>query len=117
MRIFASPRVKGIMQSLGMEKGEAIEHKMLNNAIEKAQRNVEGRNFDIRKQLLEYDDVANDQRQLIYGQRTDLMEADDVSETIEVLWADVINQVVSGAIPPQSLIIATRPDWIGYWFG
>jgi preprotein translocase subunit SecA len=103
MRIFASPRVKGIMQSLGMEKGEAIEHKMLNNAIEKAQRNVEGRNFDIRKQLLEYDDVANDQRQMIYGQRTDLMEAVDVSGTIDVLWEDVINQVVDGAIPPQSL--------------
>ena len=91
------------MQSLGMEKGEAIEHKMLNNAIEKAQRNVEGRNFDIRKQLLEYDDVANDQRQMIYGQRTDLMEATDVSETIDALWDDVINQVVTGFIPPQSL--------------
>ncbi|HIG40212.1 MAG: preprotein translocase subunit SecA [bacterium] len=103
MRIFASPRVKGIMQSLGMERGEAIEHKMLNNAIEKAQRNVEGRNFDIRKQLLEYDDVANDQRQMIYGQRTDLMEADNVSETIEVLWDDVINQIINTSIPPQSL--------------
>ena len=103
MRIFASPRIKGIMQSLGMEKGEAIEHKMLNGAIEKAQRNVEGRNFDIRKQLLEYDDVANDQRQMIYGQRTDLMEVDDVSETVDVLWEDVINQVIDGFIPPQSL--------------
>ena len=103
MRIFASPRIKGIMQSLGMEKGEAIEHKMLNGAIEKAQRNVEGRNFDIRKQLLEYDDVANDQRQMIYGQRTDLMEVDDVSETVDILWEDVINQAIDGFIPPQSL--------------
>ncbi|MBL4682498.1 MAG: SEC-C domain-containing protein, partial [Pseudomonadales bacterium] len=103
MRIFASERVKNIMLSLGMEKGEAIEHKMLNNAIAKAQKNVEGRNFDIRKQLLEYDDVANDQRQLIYAQRTDLMEASDVSETINVLWDDVVNQVIDGFIPPQSL--------------
>jgi len=103
MRIFASERVKNIMLSLGMEKGEAIEHKMLNNAIAKAQKNVEGRNFDIRKQLLEYDDVANDQRQLIYAQRTDLMETNDVSETINVLWDDVVNQVVDGFVPPQSL--------------
>ncbi|MDG1444385.1 MAG: preprotein translocase subunit SecA [Pseudomonadales bacterium] len=103
MRIFASPRIRGIMQSLGMEKGEAIEHKMLNNAIEKAQRNVEGRNFDIRKQLLEYDDVANDQRQMIYGQRLELMEASDVSETIDALWDDVVNQVIDGFVPPQSL--------------
>ena len=103
MRIFASEKVKGWMQTIGMEKGEAIEHKMLNNAIEKAQRNVEGRNFDIRKQLLEYDDVANDQRQLIYAQRSELMEVDDVSGTIEVLWDDVVNQVISGFVPPQSL--------------
>jgi preprotein translocase subunit SecA len=103
MRIFASDRVRGLMQSLGMEKGEAIEHKMVTNAIEKAQRKVEGRNFDIRKQLLEYDDVANDQRQMIYGQRKELMEADDISETITVLWDDVIDQVIDGFIPPQSL--------------
>ncbi|MFT7686991.1 MAG: preprotein translocase subunit SecA [Candidatus Azotimanducaceae bacterium] len=103
MRIFASERVKNIMLSLGMEKGEAIEHKMLNNAIAKAQKNVEGRNFDIRKQLLEYDDVANDQRQLIYSQRTNLMQTDDVSETIETLWNDVVNQVMDGFVPPQSL--------------
>ena len=103
MRIFASDRVRGLMQSLGMEKGEAIEHKMVTNAIEKAQRKVEGRNFDIRKQLLEYDDVANDQRQMIYGQRKELMETDDISETINVLWDDVIEQVIDGFIPPQSL--------------
>ncbi len=103
MRIFASDRVRGLMQSLGMEKGEAIEHKMVTNAIEKAQRKVEGRNFDIRKQLLEYDDVANDQRQMVYGQRKELMETDDISETISVLWEDVIDQVIDGYIPPQSL--------------
>ena len=93
MRIFASDRVRSIMQNLGMEKGEAIEHKMVTNAIEKAQRKVEGRNFDIRKQLLEYDDVANDQRQMIYAQRNELMELDDISETVNALWDDVVNQV------------------------
>ncbi|MFT7468696.1 MAG: preprotein translocase subunit SecA [Candidatus Pseudothioglobus sp.] len=103
MRIFAPPRVKGLMQSIGMEKGEAIEHRMVNNAIEKAQRKVEGRNFDMRKQLLEYDDVANDQRQMIYSQRNELMEAQDVSETINALWDDVINEVIDGFVPPQSL--------------
>src|SRR5690606_21813078 len=72
MRIFASDRVKSIMQALGMQKGEAIEHRMVTNAIEKAQRKVEARNFDIRKQLLEYDDVANDQRQIVYQQRNEL---------------------------------------------
>lgn len=103
MRIFASDRVKRLMQTLGMEKGEAIEHRMVTNAIEKAQRKVEGRNFDIRKQLLEYDDVANDQRQMIYAQRNDLMEGDDVTETIDALFEDVTNQVIDGFIPPQSL--------------
>jgi preprotein translocase subunit SecA len=103
MRIFASDKVKGLMKSLGMEKGEAIEHRMVTNAIEKAQKKVEGRNFDIRKQLLEYDDVANDQRQLIYNQRNELMAAEDVSETIQALWDDVVNQVVDGFVPPQSL--------------
>ena len=103
MRIFASDRVRTIMQNLGMEKGEAIEHKMVTNAIEKAQKKVESRNFDIRKQLLEYDDVANDQRQMIYRQRNELMESDDISETINVLWEDVINQVADSFIPPQSL--------------
>jgi preprotein translocase subunit SecA len=103
MRIFASDRVKGLMQKVGMQEGEAIEHRMVTNAIENAQRKVEGRNFDIRKQLLEYDDVANDQRQMIYAQRNELMFADDVSETIDVLWDDVIGQVIDGSVPPQSL--------------
>ncbi|MEZ5568178.1 MAG: preprotein translocase subunit SecA [Halioglobus sp.] len=103
MRIFASDRVKGFMQALGMEKGEAIEHRMVTNAIEKAQRKVEGRNFDIRKQLLEYDDVANDQRQIIYQQRNDLLGEADVSETITAIRRDVINEAIDTHIPPMSV--------------
>ncbi|WP_257284109.1 preprotein translocase subunit SecA [Endozoicomonas sp. SESOKO1] len=103
MRIFASERVKNFMKALGMEKGEAIEHRMVTNAIEKAQRKVEGRNFDIRKQLLEYDDVANDQRKVIYHQRDELLSADDVSSSIEALREDVVSGLISQHIPPQSL--------------
>jgi preprotein translocase subunit SecA len=103
MRIFASDRVRGFMQNMGMENGEAIEHKMVTNAIEKAQRKVEGRNFDIRKQLLEYDDVANDQRQMIYGQRNELIESEEISHIVDALWDDVINEVIDGFIPTQSL--------------
>ncbi|MDY0006830.1 MAG: preprotein translocase subunit SecA, partial [Spongiibacteraceae bacterium] len=103
MRIFASDRVKSIMQALGMEKGEAIEHRMVTNAIEKAQRKVEGRNFDIRKQLLEFDDVANDQRQIVYQQRNELLEAEDISETIAAIRNDVVNGVIDEYIAPQSL--------------
>jgi preprotein translocase subunit SecA len=103
MRIFASDRIRSIMGSLGMEKGEAIEHRMVTNAIERAQRKVEGHNFDIRKNLLEYDDVANDQRQVIYTQRNELMAADDISETIAAMRDEVINDVISEYVPPQSL--------------
>ncbi|WP_189415404.1 preprotein translocase subunit SecA [Cellvibrio zantedeschiae] len=103
MRIFASERVRGFMQALGMEKGEAIEHRMVNNAIEKAQRKVEGRNFDIRKQLLEFDDVANDQRQIIYQQRNELLEADNIRDTITAIRADVVNELLLNHIPPQSI--------------
>ena len=103
MRIFASDRVRGIMQSIGLEDGEAIEHRMVNNAIEKAQRKVEGRNFDIRKNLLEFDDVSNDQRQVIYQQRRDLMEADDISETIDALREEVVAELITEYIPPQSI--------------
>jgi len=103
MRIFASDRVRNFMQALGMDKGEAIEHRMVTSSIEKAQRKVEGRNFDIRKQLLEYDDVANDQRQIVYQQRRELLEEDDISETIEAIREDVINEVISEFVPPQSL--------------
>ena len=103
MRIFASDRVKSFMQALGMEKGEAIEHRMVTNAIEKAQRKVEGRNFDIRKQLLEYDDVANDQRQIIYQQRNDLLGEADVSETITAIRRDVVNNAIDSFVPPMSV--------------
>ena len=88
------------MQALGMEKGEAIEHRMVTNAIEKAQRKVEGRNFDIRKQLLEYDDVANDQRQIIYQQRDDLLGEADISETVTAIRRDVVQEAIDSYIPP-----------------
>jgi len=103
MRLFASDRVRNIMQALGMEKGEAIEHKMVSNAIEKAQRKVEGRNFDIRKSLLEYDDVANDQRNVIYDQRNTVMESNDISEIVSAIREEVVSDVISNSIPPQSL--------------
>ncbi|WP_372778712.1 preprotein translocase subunit SecA [Litorivivens sp.] len=103
MRIFASDRVRNIMQALGLEKGEAIEHRMVSNAIEKAQRKVEGRNFDIRKQLLEYDDVANDQRRIIYQQRDELLNEDDISPMLDAIREDVVNSVIDEYIPPQSI--------------
>ncbi|AEF54506.1 preprotein translocase subunit SecA [Marinomonas posidonica] len=103
MRIFMSDRIKKMMVALGMEKGEAIEHKMVSNAIEKAQRKVEGRNFDIRKQLLEYDDVANDQRQVIYRQRFDMMVSEDLSEAIAAMREEVVTGVIDEFIPPQSI--------------
>ena len=103
MRIFASDRVKNFMKALGMEKGEAIEHRMVTNAIEKAQRKVEGRNFDIRKQLLEYDDVANEQRKVIYGQRNAILASEDVSDTIQAIREDVVAGAISQYIPPQSV--------------
>ena len=103
MRIFMSDRIKKMMQTLGMEKGEAIEHKMVSNAIEKAQRKVEGRNFDIRKQLLEYDDVANDQRQVIYQQRYDMMSSDDLSAAVQSMREEVVAGMIDEFIPPQSI--------------
>jgi preprotein translocase subunit SecA len=102
MRIFASDRVKNIMQALGMQRGEAIEHKMVTSSIEKAQRKVEGRNFDIRKQLLEYDNVANEQRKIIYQQRNDILEADDIFDIVTAIRNDVLGEVVAQFVPPQS---------------
>jgi preprotein translocase subunit SecA len=104
MRIFASDRTRRLMQALGMKDGEAIEHKMVSNAIEKAQRKVEGRNFDQRKQLLEYDNVASDQRRVIYQQRNELLEAKSIEGTIASIRADVVNETISGFIPPQSMV-------------
>ncbi|WP_320821348.1 SEC-C metal-binding domain-containing protein, partial [Thalassolituus sp.] len=103
MRIFMSERMRGMMQALGMKDGESIEHRMVTNAVEKAQRKVEGRNFDIRKQLLEYDDVANDQRRVVYNQRNDLMEMGDISEIINSIRGDVVTDAMDQFIPPQSL--------------
>ncbi len=103
MRIFAPDRVKSLMQAMGMKKGEAIEHRMVTNAIEKSQRKVEGRNFDMRKTLLEYDDVANDQRSVIYEQRNEIMSSDDVSDMIKSVREDVVDQIISDSIPPQSM--------------
>ncbi|MCG8428532.1 MAG: preprotein translocase subunit SecA [Chromatiales bacterium] len=103
MRIFASDRVSGLMQKLGMEQGEAIEHPWVTKAIANAQRKVEGRNFDIRKQLLDYDDVANDQRKVVYEQRNDLMDVDDIADSIAAIREEVVDEVVDGYIPPQSM--------------
>ncbi|PQJ59538.1 preprotein translocase subunit SecA [Vibrio chagasii] len=102
LRIFTSDRMAGLIQS-GMDEGEAIESKMLSRSIEKAQRKVEGRNFDIRKQLLEYDDVANDQRKVVYELRDELMGSDDISEMIEHNREDVFTSVIDEYIAPQSL--------------
>ena len=103
MRIFASDRVTALMQRLGMQEGEAIEHPWVTRAIENAQRKVEGRNFDIRKQLLEYDDVANDQRKVVYQQRNDLMDVADVSDAIGNMRADVVGALIDNFIPQGSL--------------
>ncbi len=103
LRIFANESVKNFMQKLGMERGEAIEHGMVTRAIEKAQRKVEGRNFDIRKQLLEYDNVANDQRTIVYRQRNELMASDDISELLTDMRGEVVEQLVDSFIPPQSV--------------
>ncbi len=102
MRIFASDRVKAIMQRLGMEKGQAIEAKMVSKSIENAQRKVEGHNFDIRKNLLEYDNVANDQRKVIYDQRSGLLEAADVSDSVDSFIFDVVETTTNRYIPMGS---------------
>jgi preprotein translocase subunit SecA len=103
MRIFASDRVKNFMKALGMQSGEAIEHRMVSNAIEKAQRKVEGRNFDMRKQLLEFDDVANEQRKVIYHMRNTLLAADNIGETIAEFRQEVLDHTINQHIAPQSL--------------
>ena len=99
MRIFGSDRLGGLMQKLGMKEGEAIEHPWVTKSIENAQRKVESRNFDIRKQLLEYDDVANEQRRIIYQQRNAFMDADDVSSEIQALRDDVLDAVLADTAP------------------
>ncbi|MCG8438313.1 MAG: preprotein translocase subunit SecA [Pseudomonadales bacterium] len=103
MRIFASDRIRGMMRSLGLENGEAIEHRWVTRAIENAQRKVEGRNFDIRKNLLEYDDVANDQRQVIYSQRDQILETDDLTNSVKGIRYDVVQEVVHNYMAPGSV--------------
>jgi len=104
MRIFASERISNMMRKLGMEHGEAIEHPWVTRSIENAQRKVEGRNFDMRKQLLEYDDVANDQRGVIYEQRNELLDESDIGDVVDNIRGDVINGIIDQHIPPQSLV-------------
>lgn len=103
MRIFGSDRIGTMMQKLGMQEGESIEHPWVSKAIENAQRKVEGRNFDIRKQLLEYDDVANEQRKVVYQQRNELMETETIGQSVQSLRAEVVNGIIDQYIPPQSL--------------
>jgi preprotein translocase subunit SecA len=103
LRIFASDRVAAIMNKFKLPEGEAIEHSWVTRAIENAQRKVEARNFDMRKQILEYDDVANDQRKVIYQQRSELLESADISETIEAMREGVLGDMVSQYIPPGSM--------------
>ncbi len=103
LRIFGGERLTALMKRLGVEKDTALESKMLTNNIEKAQRKVEAYNFDIRKQLLEYDDVANDQRKVIYRQRDELLSADNISEAITIIRQRVVEGVVNTHIPPHTL--------------
>ncbi|MFA6302240.1 MAG: preprotein translocase subunit SecA [Legionella sp.] len=103
MRIFASDRVASLMRRLGMKPGEPIEHSLVTKAIENAQRKLEGHHFDVRKQLLDYDNVANDQRQVIYTQRANIMEMTDTEEVVELMRSEVMNALVDTYIPPQTL--------------
>jgi preprotein translocase subunit SecA len=104
MRIFASDRVASLMQKLGMGNGEAIEHPWVTRSIESAQRKVESRNFDVRKEILAYDDVANDQRKVVYAQRNELMVADEISDIITAIRKDVVNNVITQYIPPKTMV-------------
>ncbi|MDD2659687.1 MAG: preprotein translocase subunit SecA [Methylococcales bacterium] len=104
MRIFASDRVAGLMKKLGMGDGEAIEHPWVTRSIENAQRKVEGRNFDMRKEILAYDDVANDQRKVIYAQRNELMAAKEISGIITAIRKDVVNNVITQYIPAKTMV-------------
>ncbi len=103
MKLFGSEKLKNFMKRMGMEDGQPLEHKFITRAIESAQRKVETRNFDIRKSLLEYDDVANQQRKVIYEERNALLDGEDISETIDTIFGDVINSVIDKYIEPNSL--------------
>ncbi|PIE42424.1 MAG: preprotein translocase subunit SecA [Gammaproteobacteria bacterium] len=110
MRIFASDRMAGMMRKLGMKEDEAIEHRMISNAIENAQRKVEAHNFDARKQLIEYDDVANEQRKVIYSQRNEVMESDDVYPIIESMRAGAVSVMVDNYIPEGAMLSEWNKD-------
>lgn len=103
MKLFGSEKLKNFMKKMGMDDGQPLEHKFITRAIESAQRKVETRNFDIRKNLLEYDDVANEQRKVIYEERNALLEGKDISETIYTIFEDVLDNVISDYIQPNSL--------------
>ena len=103
MRIFAGDRVKAMMQRFGVQEHEAIEHPWVTKAVENAQRKVEAHNFDIRKSLLEYDDVANDQRKVIYEQRNELLQAEDIHDTVKAVMTDVLSTLIDEFIPPESV--------------
>ncbi len=103
MRIFAADRVTNIMKKLGMKEGEAIEHSWITKAIESAQRKIETFHFDVRKNLLEFDDVANDQRKVVYQQRNELMALDDIADTIQAIRQSVVHKIVEQYIPPESM--------------
>lgn len=107
MRLFAADKVKRVMSMLGMQKGEAIEHRMVSNAVERAQKKVESHHFDARKQVLDYDDVANDQRKVVYQQRDDILAASDITDNIRGIAEQVVESVVYRYIPPESL----PEDW------
>jgi len=102
MRIFGSERLDSVLSKLGMKEGEAIVHPWVNKSLEKAQAKVEGRNFDIRKQLLKFDDVMNDQRKVIFGQRLEIMQAEDVSEIAEDMRHQVVEDLVDDSLPPRT---------------
>ncbi|HHB75811.1 MAG TPA: preprotein translocase subunit SecA, partial [Desulfobulbus sp.] len=112
LRIFGSGRLSGIMDKLGMEEDEPIEHSMISKAIENAQRKVEGHNFDIRKHLLEYDDVMNKQREVIYSQRREVLQGENVKPIIEDMITDLVNEVVQGVVDDKT----PSEDWDWDWF-
>jgi preprotein translocase subunit SecA len=102
MRIFISDNISALLSKLGLRDGEALTHSLVTRAVENAQRKVEGHNFDVRKQLLEFDDVANDQRKVIYQQRNELLEVEDIQGVIQAIQEDVVNAIISEYMPPQS---------------
>ena len=102
MRIFGSDRLEKVLSTLGMQEGEAIIHPWVNKSLERAQAKVEGRNFDIRKQLLKFDDVMNDQRKVIFGQRREIMEAEDLSDIVQDMRHEVIADLIDVHMPPKS---------------